>query len=101
MAQVLQLLGIISGNMFKLAAALAVIAPLAQFVAGQSAEWGQCGGIGWNGATTCQSPWTCTRLNDWVSLTLYLFWCMYGIDVMSSAVLSMPMSHTVAVGQTL
>ena len=28
-------------------------------------HWGQCGGIGWNGTKTCQSPWTCQKLNDW------------------------------------
>lgn len=31
----------------------------------EQTRWGQCGGIGWNGPTKCQSPWTCTRLNDW------------------------------------
>ncbi|EGS18918.1 putative cellulose binding protein [Thermochaetoides thermophila DSM 1495] len=30
-----------------------------------SQRWGQCGGIGWTGCTTCASPWTCTKLNDW------------------------------------
>lgn len=29
------------------------------------ARWGQCGGIGWTGPTTCQSPWTSTNLNPW------------------------------------
>ena len=28
-------------------------------------HWGQCGGIGWTGPTTCKSPYTCTKLNDW------------------------------------
>ena len=40
-------------KMFKFAAALAVVAPLAQLAAGQAQEWGQCGGIGWAGATSC------------------------------------------------
>jgi endo-1,4-beta-xylanase len=31
----------------------------------QQARWGQCGGIGWTGATSCQSPYTCQKLNDW------------------------------------
>ena len=31
----------------------------------QQTHWGQCGGSGWGGATTCQSPWTCQKLNDW------------------------------------
>ncbi|PVG02149.1 hypothetical protein CPB86DRAFT_811650 [Serendipita vermifera] len=28
-------------------------------------QWGQCGGIGWTGSTTCDSPYVCTKLNDW------------------------------------
>lgn len=28
-------------------------------------RWAQCGGQGWNGPTTCQSPYTCTVLNQW------------------------------------
>ncbi|KAL2267984.1 hypothetical protein VTJ83DRAFT_2830 [Remersonia thermophila] len=31
----------------------------------EQTRWGQCGGIGWSGPTRCQSPWTCTKLNDW------------------------------------
>lgn len=27
---------------------------------GGAPHWGQCGGIGWTGPTTCQSPWVCT-----------------------------------------
>jgi len=27
-------------------------------------RWGQCGGIGYTGPTRCESPWTCTYLND-------------------------------------
>ncbi|KAF5364539.1 hypothetical protein D9757_011335 [Collybiopsis confluens] len=30
---------------------------------GTVAEWGQCGGIGWTGATACQSPFTCQVIN--------------------------------------
>ena len=36
-------------NVFGLAALLS----LARLAAGQAAEWGQCGGIGWTGATAC------------------------------------------------
>jgi endo-1,4-beta-xylanase len=32
-----------------------------------SAEWGQCGGIGWTGPTTCQSPFTCKEFNPYYS----------------------------------
>ncbi|TFK75619.1 carbohydrate-binding module family 1 protein [Pluteus cervinus] len=31
----------------------------------QSGLYGQCGGIGWSGATTCVSGATCTVVNDW------------------------------------
>ena len=30
---------------------------------GTVAHYGQCGGIGWTGATACVSPYTCTALN--------------------------------------
>ncbi|KAG8729473.1 hypothetical protein FRC10_003881, partial [Ceratobasidium sp. 414] len=30
---------------------------------GGAAHYAQCGGIGWTGATTCVSPYTCTVLN--------------------------------------
>ncbi|KAF7436195.1 hypothetical protein PC9H_003021 [Pleurotus ostreatus] len=33
---------------------------------GGAAQYAQCGGIGWSGATTCVSPFTCTKLNDYV-----------------------------------
>ncbi|KIM22435.1 carbohydrate-binding module family 1 protein [Serendipita vermifera MAFF 305830] len=32
---------------------------------GGAAHWAQCGGLNWTGATTCVSPYTCTKLNDW------------------------------------
>ncbi|KAG6844849.1 hypothetical protein H0H87_003092 [Tephrocybe sp. NHM501043] len=32
---------------------------------GTAAHWGQCGGIGWTGATTCESGYTCQVLNDY------------------------------------
>lgn len=31
---------------------------------GTVAQWGQCGGIGYTGSTTCASPYTCHVLND-------------------------------------
>ncbi|KFA51949.1 hypothetical protein S40293_07046 [Stachybotrys chartarum IBT 40293] len=31
---------------------------------GGAAQWAQCGGTNWNGPTTCVSPYTCTRIND-------------------------------------
>ena len=41
--------------MFSLKAALsfAALLPFAHLAAGHASEWGQCGGIGWTGATTC------------------------------------------------
>ncbi|RVD80550.1 uncharacterized protein DFL_008445 [Arthrobotrys flagrans] len=35
--------------------------------AAQQTAWGQCGGIGWTGPTTCVSGYTCTYSNDWYS----------------------------------
>ncbi|KAJ5481176.1 mannan endo-1-4-beta-mannosidase F [Penicillium diatomitis] len=43
---------------------------LAGLAAAQVAEYGQCGGKGWTGATTCQSPYTCQYQNDWYSQCL-------------------------------
>ncbi|KAI9657013.1 MAG: hypothetical protein M1821_003179 [Bathelium mastoideum] len=34
---------------------------------GSVAEYGQCGGIGYSGATTCASPYTCVTLNSYYS----------------------------------
>ncbi|EJD54138.1 hypothetical protein AURDEDRAFT_53162 [Auricularia subglabra TFB-10046 SS5] len=45
----------------------ALIALLPAYVAAQSPVWGQCGGIGWNGPTTCVSGSTCVKQNDWYS----------------------------------
>ncbi|KAI8624064.1 fungal cellulose binding domain-containing protein [Xylariaceae sp. FL1651] len=33
-------------------------------------HWAQCGGIGWTGATTCVSPYTCQEINDYYSQCL-------------------------------
>ncbi|KAI0788838.1 hypothetical protein C8Q75DRAFT_807574 [Abortiporus biennis] len=35
-----------------------------------AAHWGQCGGIGWTGATTCAGGFTCTVLNPYYSQCL-------------------------------
>lgn len=35
-----------------------------------AAHYAQCGGINWTGATSCVSPYTCTKLND------YFFQCL-------------------------
>ncbi|OCH94715.1 endoglucanase [Obba rivulosa] len=36
----------------------------------QQTEWGQCGGIGWTGETSCVSGTVCTELNDYYSQCL-------------------------------
>ncbi|TLS25550.1 hypothetical protein PpBr36_06892 [Pyricularia pennisetigena] len=41
------------------------LAPAAAF--GQAALWGQCGGQGWTGATTCVSGAVCQKSNDYYS----------------------------------
>ncbi|CAG9950305.1 unnamed protein product [Clonostachys rosea f. rosea IK726] len=33
-------------------------------------KYGQCGGTGWTGPTTCQTGSTCTYVNDWYSQCL-------------------------------
>ncbi|KZS89991.1 cellobiohydrolaseII [Sistotremastrum niveocremeum HHB9708] len=48
----------------------ALVALVPAFVAAQAGQWGQCGGIGWNGPTTCTSGWTCTYSNPYYSQCL-------------------------------
>ncbi|OOQ84425.1 Alpha-L-arabinofuranosidase axhA [Penicillium brasilianum] len=48
-------------------ASLSLILPV---VAGQAALYGQCGGTGWTGATTCVSGACCTYSNAWYSQCL-------------------------------
>jgi len=51
--------------------ALAVLSAI-PFVSAQSPIYGQCGGIGWTGATTCVSGTTCQELNS------YYYQCLPG-----------------------
>ncbi|PVG03708.1 hypothetical protein CPB86DRAFT_694308 [Serendipita vermifera] len=44
----------------------------------QQPLWGQCGGNGWTGGTTCVSGATCTKLNDWY------YQCLPGTNSASS-----------------
>lgn len=37
---------------------------------GVAQRWGQCGGLGWTGATTCADGYTCTYSNDYYSQCL-------------------------------
>ncbi|KAF5368024.1 hypothetical protein D9758_004494 [Tetrapyrgos nigripes] len=43
---------------------------VAQLSRAQSPQWGQCGGIGWNGAKTCISGNVCTVINPYYSQCL-------------------------------
>ncbi|KAG9224196.1 hypothetical protein CCMSSC00406_0004695 [Pleurotus cornucopiae] len=45
----------------------AIIFILAPAALAQQSTWGQCGGIGWTGATTCVSGSVCSKQNDWYS----------------------------------
>ncbi|KAK7063426.1 FAD/NAD(P)-binding domain-containing protein [Favolaschia claudopus] len=47
---------------------LALVA--ASVVLGQAQPWGQCGGQGWTGPTTCTSGWTCVVSNQYYSQCL-------------------------------
>jgi beta-xylosidase len=46
---------------------LTLAAGLIARVAAQSPAWGQCGGSGWSGATTCVSGYCCQFSNEWYS----------------------------------
>ncbi|KAI1796949.1 endo-1,4-beta-xylanase C precursor [Ganoderma leucocontextum] len=56
--------------MLRLSTTFPVFTALVPFALGQASEWGQCGGIGWTGATTCVAGTTCTYLNDYYSQCL-------------------------------
>nr|CDJ79824.1 xylanase precursor [Leucoagaricus gongylophorus] len=55
--------------MYKLLT-IVFLAVLSRQVIAQQQIWGQCGGIGWTGPTTCVSGTTCTYINDWYSQCL-------------------------------
>ncbi|TFK89118.1 glycoside hydrolase family 5 protein [Polyporus arcularius HHB13444] len=46
---------------------VALAIAFAPFVRAASPEWGQCGGIGWSGDTTCVTGTVCTVLNPYYS----------------------------------
>ncbi|KAJ8507488.1 hypothetical protein ONZ45_g10147 [Pleurotus djamor] len=56
--------------MFKYASLLALVSLVPALVQAQSALYGQCGGIGWTGATTCVAGASCQKLNDYYSQCL-------------------------------
>jgi endoglucanase len=49
---------------------LLTVAALTGGALAQSGAWGQCGGQGWSGATTCVAGYTCTFSNPWYSQCL-------------------------------
>ncbi|KAI0744955.1 hypothetical protein C8Q76DRAFT_688210 [Earliella scabrosa] len=51
----------------QLFTAVSVAFALLHLAHAQSPVWGQCGGIGWSGATSCVSGATCTVLNPYYS----------------------------------
>ncbi|KAF9444311.1 glycoside hydrolase family 10 protein [Macrolepiota fuliginosa MF-IS2] len=55
--------------MFNLAA-FSTLLTLIPFATAQSAVWGQCGGIGWTGPTTCAAGSTCVPQSDYYSQCL-------------------------------
>ncbi|KAA1468626.1 glycoside hydrolase family 3 protein [Dentipellis sp. KUC8613] len=58
------------------------------YVAAQQSGYGQCGGIGWTGATTCVSGWVCQEQND------YYWQCLPGSSSSSSSHSSSSTSHS-------
>ncbi|KAG8785771.1 hypothetical protein FRC15_000729 [Serendipita sp. 397] len=50
--------------------ALVTVASSATVAWAQQTAYGQCGGQGWTGATTCVSGWTCVYSNQWYSQCL-------------------------------
>ncbi|KAK1712457.1 hypothetical protein BDP67DRAFT_404213 [Colletotrichum lupini] len=47
---------------------LAVLVALAQTTSAQQTPYGQCGGSGWTGPTTCTAGWHCEKANECKSL---------------------------------
>ncbi|RDB25725.1 Endo-1,4-beta-xylanase C [Hypsizygus marmoreus] len=54
----------------KLVICLASLLALVPLTTAQSGAWGQCGGIGWTGPTTCVAGYTCTVGNPYYSQCL-------------------------------
>ncbi|KDQ57133.1 glycoside hydrolase family 10 protein [Jaapia argillacea MUCL 33604] len=54
----------------KLSASFAALLALIPFAAAQQAAYGQCGGQGWTGATTCVAGYVCTYSNAYYSQCL-------------------------------
>ncbi|KAJ6518004.1 lipolytic enzyme [Mycena vitilis] len=63
-------------------------------VSAQSQEWGQCGGTGWTGATTCVAGTTCQVINPWYSQ------CLPGTATTSTTVSTTTTTTSSAPGST-
>ncbi|OHF02109.1 endoglucanase B [Colletotrichum orchidophilum] len=48
----------------------AVLYALVRTTSAQQSPYGQCGGAGWTGPTTCTAGWHCEKTNDWYSQCL-------------------------------
>ncbi|KAF3903528.1 Beta-xylosidase [Arthrobotrys entomopaga] len=59
-----------TGVGFRATCLLALELIAVNVVHAQSPAWGQCGGIGWTGSTTCVSGWTCVYSNPYYSQCL-------------------------------
>ncbi|KAG9220538.1 hypothetical protein CCMSSC00406_0003994 [Pleurotus cornucopiae] len=73
----------------KLAAGLVALAVALSPVRGVVVEWGQCGGIGWAGETTCASGLVCLVKNEWYSQ------CVKGTSSVPSTTSAPPTSTSV------
>ena len=64
--------------MFSLKPALGLVAllPLIHLATAQSQEWGQCGGIGWTGPTTCGA---CLAMCFRLSVLMCAYSCRYDV----------------------
>ncbi|KIJ66930.1 glycoside hydrolase family 10 protein [Hydnomerulius pinastri MD-312] len=56
--------------MARISSAFATLLSIVSVVTAQSQAWGQCGGQGWTGATTCVAGYTCTYSNAYYSQCL-------------------------------
>ncbi|KAB5592315.1 Endo-1,4-beta-xylanase [Ceratobasidium theobromae] len=79
-----------SRQLAALAAALAVVPQAALAIA----QYGQCGGIGWTGSGTCDSPYVCTVLNS------YYYQCLAATSTATTTTAAGATSTTTASGST-
>ena len=65
-------------------------------------QYGQCGGSGWSGPTTCQAPYACSTLNPYYAQCLYSLVAACDLDVLGlveeEAKSSLPWISLAAIG---